>query len=733
MGRAQEVLEGGGRRAAGGRLGQEILAGLVMACIGVPFCIAAGILAFSPMGAAYAAQASVAGIASGIAGGLAGSFLRRSSFVLTSPTSSTGLIQASILTGLIAALGDPALALLALPLVAVLASLGQIGFGVSGLSRIVKLAPYPVIAGFVSGIGVLIMLSQLPNVLGVQSVGGILNGPLPSFPRLAFAALIVAGILILGWRLPKVPALPVGLAGAFLIYHGARLVTPGIDLGPVVGAVDLSSWRPADLSGAIGRLLDAGDTQMWLTLLAGSLTLALVGTLDTSFALEAARSTGNIDIDQKRDLIGQGAAGVVAGATGGLFASTPLSLTGANYRAGGRTRVSTAVAALLILVGILLFPGVVFSLPLVGLAAMLITVGFNLVDKWAIGICRQAIFGSGRQDRNLIRRNAAIVLTVATATVLSKPVWGVAVGVGLSCLIFIFEMNRPIVRSAANAVRLRSKRVRSAAHEAWLAEKGEEVAVVRLQGVLFFGNADEIRTWSQGLSKTVRILIFDFRHVTDVDVSGAIALKQTCERLGKDGRLLLFSSLRNPRVAIMVEDLIGSVPICPDLDAALEKTEDGLLEALETKEHSAFEVPLEKSDFGRPLGSAEIDVLTRELRPVSFAQGDRLCGAGESSDRLWVLSRGSVSTWVTVDGTDRRLASIGPGCTVGEMGLLNRTVRSADVRADNEVHAYELTEEAFRRILSEEPKVGHAILTGIACQLSDRLRQSSEDLRLTDD
>jgi CRP-like cAMP-binding protein len=88
---------------------------------------------------------------------------------------------------------------------------------------------------------------------------------------------------------------------------------------------------------------------------------------------------------------------------------------------------------------------------------------------------------------------------------------------------------------------------------------------------------------------------------------------------------------------------------------------------------------------------------------------------------------------VTAGGIRRRLASIGPGCTVGEMGLLNTVKRSADVRADDEVHAYELSVDSYRRILSDSPHVGHAVLTGIARQLSDRLRVTSEELRLIDD
>jgi SulP family sulfate permease len=96
---------------------------------------------------------------------------------------------------------------------------------------------------------------------------------------------------------------------------------------------------------------------------------------------------------------------------------------------------------------------------------------------------------------------------------------------------------------------------------------------------------------------------------------------------------------------------------------------------------------------------------------------------------MWILKRGSVSVRIVGEQSSRRLASLGPGCSVGEMGLVEKKHRSADVVADEDVEAYLLTEDSFITILSAHPRIGQALLTSIARQLASRLRDTSEVLR----
>lgn len=693
--------------------------------------MAAGVLAYSPLGADRAAEGAVVGIVSAIVGGGIASLFRRSSFVTTIPTNPNALTQATLLGGLLTAFnGNSALALLVFAMCATLAGFWQIVIGATGLARILKLAPYPVVAGFVSGVGFLIVLSQLPLFIPHAALNNPahveINASLLS--RLSFGALLVAGILLtLRWR-PRVPALLTGLLAGTGLYHAMAILAPGVDLGPRIGAVDLAGWAPANLFEIGSLTAHMGNYDAWRILILGSFTLALVGTLDTVFALHAARKMADIEIDQNRDLVGQGIANAATAGMGGLFVSTSLSLSSTNFQAGGRGRLSTLAIALVLLIGIVTVPHLIFALPRLVLAAILIVVGINVIDKWAIRMSLLALFGPASSGRALARRSSVVVLAVAMATIFGQPIVGGIVGVALSCVVFMIEMSRPLVRRQETIASLRSKRIRSAAQRRLLAATGIEAAVFELQSALFFGNADELEMQIGRLPDHVNLVILDFRTVKNIDASGAVVLQQIQNRLAKRDKRLFLSGLSDRQALQAGADI--ALNTFADLDDALEQAEEDIIGRASGESGLQQDIQLETSDFGLTMESDYLAVLASRMQSRVFAKGDVLCRAGDPSDRLWLLTKGSVSVWDTAAERPHRIASIGPGCTVGEMGLLNARPRSAEVRADGDVHAYELTAESLDWILENCPEVGRAVLSSIARQLAERLRSATQELRL---
>jgi MFS superfamily sulfate permease-like transporter len=684
------------------------------------------------LGSDRVAEGAVVGLISAIVGGSIASVFRRASFVTTIPTNPNSLIQATLLGGLLTAFnGNSALALLVFPICMTLAGVWQIVIGRTGLTRILKLVPYPVIAGFVSGIGFLIVLSQLPLFIPGFALNHLADIEIdaPLLSRLSFGAAVVAGILLtMRWR-PRVPALLAGLIAGAVFYHAMAYLAPGVDLGPTIGAVDISGWRPANIFEAGRAAAQIANYEAWRILILGSFTLALVGTLDTVFALHAARKMADIETDQNRDLVGQGAANVVTAAIGGLFVSTSLSLSSTNFQAGGRGRVSTLTVALVLLLGIAMAPGLIFALPRLVLAAILVVVGINVIDKWAIRMGALALFDPDSPARAQARRSSIVVLAVALATIWGQPIVGGAVGVALSCVVFMIEMNRPVVRRQNTVASLRSKRIRSAAQRRLLADRGAEAAVFELQGALFFGNADELEMRIGRLPAAVKLVVLDFRNVKNIDASGAVVLQQIGSRLARHGKRLLLSGLPE------LQTLRAGTPditlnAFADLDGALEQAEEDIIARMSGDAGAAADIQLETSDFGLTMAAEHLALLASRMQSRTFTKGAVLCRAGDPSDRLWLLTKGSVSVWDTAAGRRHRVASIGPGCTVGEMGLLNARPRSAEVCADHDVHAYELTTASLDWIAENCPDVGRAVLTSIARQLAERLRYATEELRL---
>ncbi len=710
---------------------REFAAGAATACVALPFAVASGILVFSQFGDEYVAFGAAAGLTTTIVGGAVASLLYGSLLVKAIPIKSA-LIQSSVAGAIAASLGDVNLALIVFPFCIVLAGLMQIGIAVSGLSKIVNMTPYPVVAGFVSGVGALIIFGQIEPLFGVDAVGDIIQAQDLALTQFSFGIALVLAMFVLDRRSSKIPAPLLGLIVGFSTYHAIGFLFPAIDLGPVVGTVDVSHWGGLDVSGLIAQFAAEDTAETWLIILGGAAVIALSGTLDTAIAKEALRRMTNLPIDEKRDLMSQGVASVVTATTGGLYVTNALVLTPANYHAGGRTRWSPLLSAIILLVGVLLFPELVSSLPIVVLAAILVYVGIKLIDLWIFDVSRRALFSPDTPARAQIRYNALIAVTVMVVTVVWHPTLGAAVGAALACTIFIARMNRPALRKKIIARRVRSKRKRSTAIEELLADNSHRFALLELQGVLFFGNANDIRTEIDAFPNRIDTVVLDFQDVTDIDISGVMAMRDACSKLHKSGGRVLFSGLRNAYVEQVIGEIANDGDVFADLDAALEYVEDTILQDIRGEAGSGLEVKLSDSDLGEHLESNALSALTQKMSHIAFPAGSTLCRAGEPSDRLWVITRGSVSVFAPKGGRRKRLASIGAGCMVGEMGFLEKRRRSADVVADDEVQAYELTTDTFRTILLESPQLGQAIYEAIADELAERLRITSIELRLAD-
>ena len=726
--------------ASGGvqQLAREVTSGAMVGLLVLPFCVSAGVVAYEPLGRDYVALGAAAGILCAVAGGVTGALARASSFIPNITSTTHSLIQASFLGWLVSrANGDVTLALALLPLSAMLAGLWQIVIALSGLGRVVKFTPYPVLAGFLTGLAILILAQQLPRLFGLPSMDSLLRAlsafHLPSVAMPLFGAALVVLVTTLERRAPRLPTMLIGLLVGTGLYHLCSLALPSLDLGGTVGPISLqtaSLGLHLDLE-TVARSL--ADFELVKALLLTSLTLAVLGTLDLTFALRAAQDLCDVETAPRRNLAGQGLSNLLSSLAGGLTVTTSIAFSRTIFAGGGRTRLSTISVAAVLLLAASVAPKAVGALPSVVLAAILVSIAWRLWDRWCITLVHDLFRSDDRDAAVRARRNAAIVVAVAGTTVLGQPVAGALVGVALSCLVFIIEMSRPIIRRQLDGSQLFSKRIRSQGHLTLLQGSGRYTAILELQGILFFGNADDLASRVKALEGNARTIILDLRRVTDIDTSGATILKQIASRCRQRGMTLMVSSI-DPTFAALVAQSLGpgcEAAIFPDLDAALETAEDRALLSAHAAGSSAWRaLRVEETDLAGGLSEREMAAFKAHLTPCSYRAGEALCRAGEPADKLWLLTRGSVSVRLSGGRSDRRVAGLGPGTSVGEMGLLDRRPRSADVIADEAVEAYVLTTEGFDQLLREEPHLGQSLLATIARLTAQRLRVTSEELML---
>jgi CRP/FNR family cyclic AMP-dependent transcriptional regulator len=110
-----------------------------------------------------------------------------------------------------------------------------------------------------------------------------------------------------------------------------------------------------------------------------------------------------------------------------------------------------------------------------------------------------------------------------------------------------------------------------------------------------------------------------------------------------------------------------------------------------------------------------IDRLAGEFIERTYAPGEAIAEEGETGRTFVVIESGEAT--VLVHGNEVR--KLGPGDAFGEMALIDKSARSATVRAETEVHGYQLPVWSFRPIVESHPEMTWALLEALAQRVRD--------------
>lgn len=719
----------------------DVFASLIAVLVTVPVALASGLLIFAPLGQDFVAAGVASGLWDAIIAGSIAAAIATSSFIVTCPRVSPALVQSSLVVALLSNpvfAADHAFIVPAVFLCGLLAGFWQILFGAFGIAGIIKYTPHPVLAGFLNGVGLLIIASQFKPFFLAD---GHLR--LPERPAMFFLMCATAGFIfvhqiyarrIFGAWAGKIPGPLAGLVAGVTAFHVATGLAPDLDLGPTLGQFSLGISLPL-----LPLLDDVGATVVQsavFDILLISVVLALIATFESLLAFRVAQNLGDIEVRPVRDLVAQGVGNCSAAFFGGACSAATPAVFIVAYRQGGRTRWVGIVGALVIAVVAALFPQMFSVIPSAVLSAILITTGATLLDRWSIKFVAEAW-----SDRSpVIRRRAVydllVVLAVMAVTIFVSVIVGVIAGSLLACVIFIINMSRPVVRHSFFGHQIFSKRIRPTADMAILQETGPHRVVLQLEGVLFFGNADDLAQRVKALLENVDAVVLDLRAVTDIDVSGANVLRNLVVRSGERNKRLLFCNVPAAQTSVIlrIAGHTSDAGAITDLDSALEWVEEMTLLNHVDRGAGADVLAVHEIDFFHGLTGDELSELEKVMTLREFAAGETVCQEGEDGDRMWLLLKGSVSVRLSVGdhGGSRRVASLARGTTVGEMALVESSRRSATIVADEHVVSYELPREAFEGIRRDHPAIAAKLLANLVREVTRRLRKTTADLRHAD-
>ncbi len=143
-------------------------------------------------------------------------------------------------------------------------------------------------------------------------------------------------------------------------------------------------------------------------------------------------------------------------------------------------------------------------------------------------------------------------------------------------------------------------------------------------------------------------------------------------------------------------------------------------------------VPLPAQDLLAELQPETLAAVEAASVTRVYPAGATIFSAGQPADGLYFVGAGYVSAVVAGAGSSRRLSTMGPGSSFGELALVEGGTRSASVVADEATLCYVVTAEAFEKLGIDAPAAAAELYRAIARTLAARLRAATKEIQALD-
>lgn len=704
--------------------------------VALPSAIAFGVTIYLPLGSEFIAQGATAGILGVVIIGFIASFLGGTLKLISAPCAPAAAVLSAFTilhmqNGL-----NPHLIIIMMTLTVLFAGLIQIGFGFAKIGKLIKFMPYTVVSGYLSGVGLYIIVSQTPKLLGLPN-GFHFFDALASYNLWAWQSIVIGfstiAVMLLGQKLTsKVPSSIVGLFGGIAIYfllalYDSQLLTLQSNKF-VLGVIESGS-----LSEAIGDHFSTVFNVKFIdfaALLIPALTLAIllsIDTLKTCIVLDAMTRTQH---DSNKELIAQGSANIVSCVAGGMPGAGQMGATLINVSSGAVTKMSGMLTGIFALIAFILFSNFIAWIPISALAAILIVVGFKMIDKNSLELIK---------SKNTIFDFLIIITVIITALWVSL-IAASGIGIALAILLFVKgQVSSSIIYRKVHGGKIFSKQIRTEKEIATIKKHGNQYIVYELQGSLFFGTSNQLYSIVEKDLEGKKYIIFDMKRIHLIDFTAAHILELITRIIEEKGGQLIFS-----RVPVKlptgqdVEEYLGELGLVKstkttkiffELEDALEWVEDLIIKQY-IDEHRVIK-PLELEEFELLSGrkATTIADLKLHIQEKSFKDGEYIFEANDQSNDFYLIRQGVVKIMLPLHHNQNiNVSTLGQGAFFGEFSFLDNIPRSAHAIASGDVELYILTKEAFDNFSNHHKKSAILFLRGLIRSLVKRLQNTNAQL-----
>ncbi|MGK9219921.1 MULTISPECIES: SulP family inorganic anion transporter [unclassified Microbacterium] len=380
----------------------------------------------------------------------------------------------------------------------ILAGVFQVVFALLGVAKLMRFIPRSVMVGFVNALAILIFAAQFPQLIGV--------------PWLVYP-LVAAGLLIM-YLMPRLTkAVPAPLIAIVLLTAAA--VVFGLSVPTVGDQGELPESLPELF---IPNVPLTGET--FAIIAPFSAAMAVVGILESLMTAKLVDDITDTHSRKTRETLGQGAANVLSGLFGGMGGCAMIGQTMINVKASGaRTRISTFLAGVFLLILVLVFGDVVAIIPMAALVAVMIVVSISTFDWHSV---RPSTL------RRMPKSETAVMVLTVVATVWTH---NLAVGVGVGVIAAMILFARRVAHFTSVTRELG-------------ADGDGPVARYAVDGELFFASSNDLTTQFAYTQDPERVVI-DMSRSHIWDASTVAALDAIVTKYAQHGKSVVIEGMND--------------------------------------------------------------------------------------------------------------------------------------------------------------------------------------------
>lgn len=254
-------------------------------------------------------------------------------------------------------------------------------------------------------------------------------------------------------------------------------------------------------------------------------------------------------------------------------------------------------------------------------------------------------------------------------------------GILLAVLVFVLKMSRSVIKRTYFGDQFHSRTFRNNLEREYLEESGQRIAVIELEGPIFFGSAEGIR---EDILKLVingtEYIVLDMKNVKDIDLTGIKILQAVITEIEIEGKAVVIAHVEKERrssgmgpyqnverrslkqerrvwksfIEANAFQIIDESVFFSDVDLALEYCEPQILGDLDVSKVKLLDVFTPDIDLFAGFTVDQINSIRPFFTRETYEKGDLLMREGAAGDSLVLLESGLVDITISLAGTERK-------------------------------------------------------------------------------